>query len=431
MLMICSFPPPINGQSAVNEALRRELADLSPRHVDIGPGGQHGIRYHLTRLRRVVGAMGKVLTAPRSQSVYLSSECGWGVVYLIALVAIVRLRGFERLVLHHHTYGYITEERRLHMLLIWLCGQSCEHVLLSPTMATAFLERYGQDHRHTILRNARFVDRLLVGGAAPEITRERLCSLGFIGRLDAEKGFDLFIALMERFAEDDRMRFVVAGDHCNSPFREKLAAVAARLGDRLDLRGFVSGRRKVDFYADIDLLLFPSLYRHEASPLVCYEALAMAVPVVASDIGAVGDIIDAECGVLVDVAPDMLSQMVRAVADLVDEPTRLEAMRVAARERFQELLSCSDDEIGGFRSTLIVGPMPRHGIAETSIGPQQFGRRDPRRSSSDPFQPGPTSGSVVADGRSPTLDERVSPRARGVMRKGRQWSAIGMGDRSA
>jgi glycosyltransferase involved in cell wall biosynthesis len=48
----------------------------------------------------------------------------------------------------------------------------------------------------------------------------------------------------------------------------------------LDYRGPVSGSDRERFFADIDIFLFPSVYRHEYTPLVLGESIIRGIPIV-------------------------------------------------------------------------------------------------------------------------------------------------------
>ena len=84
-------------------------------------------------------------------------------------------------------------------------------------------------------------------------------------------------------------RFIIAGD---GPQREAFERRVHKLGlDSLfDFRGQVDDLAPL--YAACDVLLLPS--RSEGVPLVVLEALASARPVVASKVGAIPEVLDAE-----------------------------------------------------------------------------------------------------------------------------------------
>lgn len=344
MLMICSFPPPTTGQSHINAALRDGFrrAMQSCYVQNIGPGDVSGIRYHLNRWRRVTMALLRLIVT-KEDKLFLSSEAGFGSLYLLLIFAVAR--GRRRVTfLHHHVYSYIANPSWLHELLMRLVGPKCTHILLSPRMATAFQVRFGSHRRYMTLHNSIFVDEALRAGRPDRQLDVTHLTIGFIGRLERAKGFDDFLSLLDRLHGDARFHFVVAGDHEQTEFREELHWKRAELGSRLDLRGFIRDHEKARFFSDIDVLVFPSKYRNEASPMVCYEALAMGVPVLVTDVGAVSDIVDEGSGRVFELGPDMLNAMEERLRIYAAEPSTLGEAQRAAAARYRVLERLGEDE---------------------------------------------------------------------------------------
>ena len=147
-------------------------------------------------------------------------------------------------------------------------------------------------------------------------------SIGHLGAFTREKGQDVAVAAA-RILETSlpQARMLLAGD---GPERESLKADAPAT---VQFPGFVSDRET--FYAALDLFIMPS--RSEAWGLSALEAMAHAVPVIASNVGGLREIIQSgKCGWLVspDDAPVLASAIQRA-ANL--PPATLAAMGTTAR----------------------------------------------------------------------------------------------------
>ena len=103
--------------------------------------------------------------------------------------------------------------------------------------------------------------------------------VGMVARLAPEKAPEDFLAIAAAIPD---ATFVVVGD---GPLRAPLAAAtgpnARFLGFREDMPGV---------YASLDVLVQPSL--REGMPMTILEAMASGLPVVATRVGAAGDVID-------------------------------------------------------------------------------------------------------------------------------------------
>ncbi|MEX2214274.1 MAG: glycosyltransferase [Phycisphaeraceae bacterium] len=133
--------------------------------------------------------------------------------------------------------------------------------------------------------------------------------IGAVGRLSAEKGFNLLIqAAAKLIGEGHDIELWIAGDGDAKPELEKLIA-QLKVGDRVKLLGFVSDT--VGLYHAMDLFCLSSL--REGLPNVVLEAMSMGVPVVSTKVAGVPKMItDGENGLLVDIGDaDLLTDALR------------------------------------------------------------------------------------------------------------------------
>lgn len=105
------------------------------------------------------------------------------------------------------------------------------------------------------------------------------------------------------------------------------------LSDRVDVsRTTLLGRRDDTerFYAGADFLVLPSMY--EAAPLVAYEAAAVGIPIVATRVGGVSELVgeDEGCGILVERSSLSVS---RAIERLASDPKLRVEMGAEGRRR--------------------------------------------------------------------------------------------------
>jgi glycosyltransferase involved in cell wall biosynthesis len=152
--------------------------------------------------------------------------------------------------------------------------------------------------------------------------------VGFVGTLNRSKGLDVLLSAAELLAAQRRpVRFAVAGD---GPLRKELeeAAISAEL--RIALLGRLPTADVPCFLAAIDVLAVPSY--DEGLPRVVLEAMAMRVPVVASDVGGIPDAIEHETnGLLVPVGD--ANALASALSRVLDDPALASGLGDAGRSR--------------------------------------------------------------------------------------------------
>jgi glycosyltransferase involved in cell wall biosynthesis len=192
-------------------------------------------------------------------------------------------------------------------------------------------------------------DRALASGARPEsvhlirnsitptakhiatdAAREQLgllpaLHLGWVGRLSSEKGPDVMLEAMPHLA-DIPVTLSFIGD---GPDRPSLTERAASLGisDRVRFHGRVADAASL--LAAFNVVVLSS--RTEGTPMVVLEAMACEVPIVATRVGGVPDMLSAAEAILVDSEdPVALAIAIRtAIGDLKASAER--AVRARAR----------------------------------------------------------------------------------------------------
>jgi len=165
-------------------------------------------------------------------------------------------------------------------------------------------------------------------------TQDGLPTVLAVGRLSAEKGFDILIEALAQLRQSGAaQRLVLVGD---GPLRSALKAAATNSGiaDLVEFAGELPSAEVRAHLERADLFCLPSL--SEGLPISIMEAMAVGVPVVTTWIAGIPEL--AEAGVTALTVPparaDALADAMRRLAD--DAPLRLHLSR-AARARVEEL----------------------------------------------------------------------------------------------
>ena len=134
--------------------------------------------------------------------------------------------------------------------------------------------------------------------------QQRFCL--FVGNFQIEKGLNFLISAFEGLRELDVKLLVIGSGPLESEVKQQVAQ--SDLQDKINFIGRVDHSVVPDYLAAADLLCLPSL--REGCPNVVLESLSCGTPVVASNVGAVSDIITKpEFGVVVSPEnPEQITQ---------------------------------------------------------------------------------------------------------------------------
>lgn len=150
--------------------------------------------------------------------------------------------------------------------------------------------------------------------------------VGSLGRLDGVKGYDVLMRALVRLPG---VRAVVVGEGAARPELERLARELG-VADRVELPGWAD--RPSELLPGFDVFCLPS--RSEGFPLSIVEAMLAELPVVASRVGSVAElVVDGTTGLVVE--PDDVDGLVAALRQLRDDQLRAK-LGVAGRQRARE-----------------------------------------------------------------------------------------------
>lgn len=170
--------------------------------------------------------------------------------------------------------------------------------------------------------------------------REHVPTVLFVGRLVERKGVTHLVEAVAQLA-DRRARLVIVGD---GPERPRLEARARELGiaDRVEFRGRISDADLRTAYQRAGVFVLPAVLDSrgdtEGLGVVLLEAMNYGVPVIASNIGGIVDIVvDQETGMLVP--PADAAALASALDSVLRDPARSRRLGEAGRRRLAEQFS--------------------------------------------------------------------------------------------
>lgn len=228
--------------------------------------------------------------------------------------------------------------------------QTCAYIMIERLMARLSdrIVTISESQQHDVVRTYRIasankvvvvplgfdLSALVAAKQSAKARFRSLCGLsadaplvGFVGRLTSVKNPALFVQAAKRvLGEAPEAQFCVVGD---GELRQDVERQVAALGiaERVHFAGWQRDMPAV--YAALDVLVLTSL--NEGTPVTAIEALAAGVPVVATDVGGVADVVhDKETGLLVP--PGNADALVRSISALLLDTGRGLAMAQAGQQ---------------------------------------------------------------------------------------------------
>ncbi|MBU4464000.1 MAG: glycosyltransferase family 4 protein [Proteobacteria bacterium] len=258
-----------------------------------------------------------------------------GVPHILCTIA-MPVEGFDVGLLQKKIYRFIDQltERYVERFIV-----------VSDSLRQVLIERRGiAAHRVVRIYNGIELDEYKPNGKEgrrqkAEVRREFGLSkdvpvMGTIGRMVWQKGFEYLIECVPEIVRTyPDAKILIVGD---GPLKDKLKVKSEKLkvADKIIFTGFRSDIKEI--LSAIDILVTPSLL--EGFPMVILEAMAMAKPIVATNIdGITEQITDGVNGILVP--PKDPSALAKTVVRVLNDKELARTMGLSAREKVKQEFS--------------------------------------------------------------------------------------------
>ena len=163
---------------------------------------------------------------------------------------------------------------------------------------------------------------------APDAPPQVVC----VGRLSPEKGYSVLVEALVQLRENGMTPHIsIIGD---GPSRRDFEADLARNGldAQVTLHGAQDEALTLDHIAGADMLVLPSLM--EGLPVVLIEAMAIGVPVIASRVAGIPELVEHDVTGLCFTPTDS-SGLAAAIARLAADPQLAERLATAGKQRVE------------------------------------------------------------------------------------------------
>ena len=197
------------------------------------------------------------------------------------------------------------------------------------------LERWRVKNTLSLIYNGIDINRFRKNSTRRKEIRHRLgltdteVVIGFVGRVSREKGISILMECgADIHAAFPELHIVIVGD---GPLKTELES------EGIDYVHFVGVQSDVaSFYSAFDIFILPSLT--EGLPMVILEAMASSLPVVASDVGSIPDVVeDGQTGYLIQ--PERKKTVYDALEQLIRSPLQARKMGENGLEKVERIFT--------------------------------------------------------------------------------------------
>jgi glycosyltransferase involved in cell wall biosynthesis len=341
ILIVGQTPPPYGGQALmIQELVRADFRTIRTYHVRMGFSDSMDAlgRVRLRKILHLFSVVGRALQLRFRHKVrvlYYPPAGPTPAAVLRDLILLLALRPFfRRVVFHFHAAGvsdYLrSKPAPLRLLARAAYGRpdaAIQNSALAPGDAAFFRAR-----------SVWIIPNGLPDAAPPDFTGaegSETARVLFVGAISELKGTMLLLeAVRELAARRSDFSVRLMGEFISRSYERRIREFcqASALDGVVSFLGLRVADAKWEVFRDSDILCLPSFLESFGNVLV--EAMMFRLPVVATPVGGVPDIVDHEVtGLLTDHSPSLLAG---ALERLIADRGLREAMGRAGRERYLE-----------------------------------------------------------------------------------------------
>jgi glycosyltransferase involved in cell wall biosynthesis len=237
------------------------------------------------------------------------------------------------LVVHEHNFSEVASRSRRFIDRRWIASRAGRVLCVSDSVADVERACGVPERLIEVVPNGVHLNAAWPRGASrAELGIEgRSFTVGIVGRLRPEKAHEVLLEAIGELARSGRdVRLCIVGD---GPRRADLQLLAGKLGIASRVSWAGERRDAATLASAFDVAVVCSHW--EGLPLAALEAMAAGVPLVATAVGGLPDLLRDDAGTLVKPAdPSALSDAIRR---LLDDPSARDRIASAGRERVAEL----------------------------------------------------------------------------------------------
>lgn len=237
----------------------------------------------------------------------------------LIMIILCKLFGFSSLVqFHGGNLARLMKKDRLPFYIQLILKWSTHCAVLTEIQKQPLLN-FVSENKITVLPNMVDTSQFIVKNKKTNFI------VLFMSRIDIAKGvYDVIEAIPEVLKNYPQARFIFAGE---GPDKARLELLCCTNGliKQVKFLGYIDDEQKVNFLAQGDIFLFSS-HLNEGIPYSLLEAMAAGLPVIATSVGAIPEIIqDGKQGILVP--PEQPAKLAEAISKLLKSKRRRGMMK--------------------------------------------------------------------------------------------------------
>ena len=263
----------VNGNTIVSEGVYKKYY-LKKNDILLNLTARSKI---LTRLKKILFSFIVIfLKNKNNNTLYTTMDDNYGFYLQIIFLKLLSFI-YDKIIIHHHSFTYISKKSNFFKLLL---SKKFIHISISNTQKFFLKKKYKFQNVYLIKNNTFIYDRFFFKKKS-----KRRLKVIYFSALTKEKGIYDFLNLTKLFSKKN-IDFFVFGNNCTNDVLNNIKKFK-KDGFIKNYKLNIYNKNKVSLFKSSDILIFPSQYKSETTPLVIDECINFQVVPLAYNIGSI------------------------------------------------------------------------------------------------------------------------------------------------
>lgn len=237
-------------------------------------------------------------------------HCASGKSFYRKSIYILICKLFKVKILCHMHSGHMTHFTKKHSRLVKRILSLCDNIIVLSQSWRRFYKNIG-------CQNVTIIDNIVSYPQIKVCKKDNRLHILYLGTLTPMKGFyDLLQAIGDNITDfRGKVLLHIGGLGDLEYFNKEIDRLD--INDLIEYHGFISGAEKCKLFSMCDVFILPSYF--EGLPISILEAMSYGLPVIATQVGAIPEIITSEKnGILI--TPGHIDEIGLAIKKLLNDP---------------------------------------------------------------------------------------------------------------
>ncbi|MFW5804270.1 MAG: glycosyltransferase family 4 protein [bacterium] len=290
ILMVGPLPPPNGGMEIYTELILQSKLNEKYKFISLNTSKNKGINsFKILKYIFFIYNCIKIFSyclifRPDISHYHVSSNYGFWRPMIFAKIS--KLFGTKN-IFHMHSGGFpkfYKSQKKKNKIKIKKTLKNIDLIIVPTKFWKSYYRKLVKNKKINVLPNS--IDLKIISKHITKNKKNKLIQILYVGKINKTKGI---YQLLNAFKKINNAKLAVMGSFQNNEKDIKKKCEEYKIEKKIKFIGTIYDDKRFDFFNESDIFIIPSYF--ECMPIVILEAMAFGLPIIATDVGGIPDIV--------------------------------------------------------------------------------------------------------------------------------------------